>query len=396
MNKEQISAEFDDFFEFPTSDKSQVSSVSCKLFSMIMVEMALSQSEPKCSCDGSGLVHTSDGTFLGHCDEHSAYRSEPANKKWEPSQALKDALAQSQKDGTLAFMCEGEPVFVSREGPPELHEYPECPTCHGSGCAGDNELVDSLELLYCQLTGSDSANGLASSDDFKAWKEKHLLAKNKSDPVQEESENIAHSLAGFKGGFIALHRRQPTEQDIWNHAIKSWRDLNPISSPDYKALRTENTLLKEVEKSFADLSENLQKDCAALKLRLAELEESNINRHYMSRIEKLRDSYEKAAKLVADQHLVVIDLTSERDRLQSDKANLIQQAEIQAQEARTMKSIVIGILTDLDLPQKDYEARSSIAQKFSRLQSECEILNVRLALAMMPESERLAKLQGAE
>lgn len=46
MNKEQISAEFDAFFEFPTSDKSKVSSVSCKLFAMIMVEMALSKSEP--------------------------------------------------------------------------------------------------------------------------------------------------------------------------------------------------------------------------------------------------------------------------------------------------------------------------------------------------------------
>jgi cell division protein FtsB len=37
-------------------------------------EPARVSQEPKCSCDGSGLVHTPDGTFLGHCGEHSAHR----------------------------------------------------------------------------------------------------------------------------------------------------------------------------------------------------------------------------------------------------------------------------------------------------------------------------------
>lgn len=30
----------------------------------------LEAQQPKCSCDGSGLVHSPDGQFLGACDEH--------------------------------------------------------------------------------------------------------------------------------------------------------------------------------------------------------------------------------------------------------------------------------------------------------------------------------------
>lgn len=145
-----------------------------------------------------------------------------------------------------------------------------------------------------------------------------------------------------------------------------------------EALKAENTLLKEVEKSFADLSENLQNDCAALKLRVAELEAAT--EHLGLTPQQAKDGLSRHKALVA-----------ERDRLQSDKANLIQQAEIQAQEARTMKSIVIGILTDLDLPQKDYDARSNIAQKFSRLQSECGSLRKLLGDEAIKSMQEQAK-----
>ncbi len=47
------------------------------------------------------------------------------------------------------------------------------------------------------------------------------------------SHNIAHTLAGFKAGFFSGHGRQPKEQEIWNHAIRSWRDLN-CHYPDTK------------------------------------------------------------------------------------------------------------------------------------------------------------------
>lgn len=44
------------------------------------------------------------------------------------------------------------------------------------------------------------------------------------------SENIPHSLGGFRGSFESEHGRKPTEQEIWNAAIRSWRDLHPQAS----------------------------------------------------------------------------------------------------------------------------------------------------------------------
>jgi len=48
--------------------------------------------------------------------------------------------------------------------------------------------------------------------------------------VQPETElpgSPAHSLGGFRGGFYGTHGRHPTDQEIWNAAIRSWRDLHP-------------------------------------------------------------------------------------------------------------------------------------------------------------------------
>jgi hypothetical protein len=44
------------------------------------------------------------------------------------------------------------------------------------------------------------------------------------------SENIPHSLGGFRGAFESEHGRKPTEQEIWNAAICSWRDLTKQKS----------------------------------------------------------------------------------------------------------------------------------------------------------------------
>jgi len=46
---------------------------------------------------------------------------------------------------------------------------------------------------------------------------------------------IAHSLGGFRGGFASEHGRKPTEQEIWNHAIRAWRDLNPATTAPAQA-----------------------------------------------------------------------------------------------------------------------------------------------------------------
>ena len=36
----------------------------------------------------------------------------------------------------------------------------------------------------------------------------------------------AHSLGGFIGGFVGTFSRQPTMREVWDAAIRSWRDLN--------------------------------------------------------------------------------------------------------------------------------------------------------------------------
>jgi hypothetical protein len=43
--------------------------------------------------------------------------------------------------------------------------------------------------------------------------------------ASETHYGVAHSLAGFRAGFESEHKRKPTEQEIWNHAIRSYRDL---------------------------------------------------------------------------------------------------------------------------------------------------------------------------
>jgi len=57
------------------------------------------------------------------------------------------------------------------------------------------------------------------------------------------SENIPHSLGGFRGAFESEHGRKPTEQEIWNAAIRSWRDIT----------RQKSDAVKELEEVIADL-----------------------------------------------------------------------------------------------------------------------------------------------
>lgn len=57
------------------------------------------------------------------------------------------------------------------------------------------------------------------------------------------SENIPHSLGGFRGAFESEHGRKPTGQEIWNAAIRSWRDIT----------RQKSDSAKELEEVIADL-----------------------------------------------------------------------------------------------------------------------------------------------
>lgn len=75
---------------------------------------------------------------------------------------------------------------------------------------------------------------------------------------QETSHGIAHSLGGFRGGFHCQFGRMPTEQEIWNHAIRSWRDLHPAAPQPPQAERVPMT---EAEIRAWWESENGLEDC---------------------------------------------------------------------------------------------------------------------------------------
>lgn len=49
---------------------------------------------------------------------------------------------------------------------------------------------------------------------------------------KETTHGIAHTCAGFRAGFESEFKRKPIDQEIWNHAIRSWRDLNEIKEQE--------------------------------------------------------------------------------------------------------------------------------------------------------------------
>ncbi len=174
---------------------------------------------------GYPLANWSDNLRQLHADmlEHieeielvrAAISQQSVPKKYEPSQAMRAALAQSQKDGTSAFICEGEAVFVSREGSPELQDYPECPMCHGSGCAGDVELSE-----YAKSHQPPSCE-----PDIFAW-------------------------ACWPDG-MPMEKRTAS---LCEYDPKAYKRKIPLYAalPDYEALRAENERLKEREQWIYD------------------------------------------------------------------------------------------------------------------------------------------------
>jgi len=46
--------------------------------------------------------------------------------------------------------------------------------------------------------------------------------------TQAPTEPVPHSCAGFLGAFESDHQRKPTPQEVWNAAIRSWRDLSLV------------------------------------------------------------------------------------------------------------------------------------------------------------------------
>jgi len=67
------------------------------------------------------------------------------------------------------------------------------------------------------------------------------------------SENIPHSLGGFRGAFESEHGRKPTEQEIWNAAIRSWRDITRQKSDAVKEQVVEDLLMYAGDNGYSHI-----------------------------------------------------------------------------------------------------------------------------------------------
>jgi hypothetical protein len=62
--------------------------------------------------------------------------------------------------------------------------------------------------------------------------------------------------------------------------------------------------------------------------------------------------------------------------LEAARDNAVQQARIHAQEARTQRGIVIGILRELGLPPQDYNAERLVVEHVEQLEHQIEAIRV--------------------
>ena len=67
------------------------------------------------------------------------------------------------------------------------------------------------------------------------------------------SENIPHSLGGFRGAFESEHGRKPTDQEIWNAAIRSWRDITRQKSDAVKEQVVEDLLMYAGDNGYSHI-----------------------------------------------------------------------------------------------------------------------------------------------
>jgi hypothetical protein len=94
----------------------------------------------------------------------------------------------------------------------------------------------ALGDYYLRHVDAMTGEGLHAKSDIAAqlaWRDREidrLRASQPQQPAPAEPEHVSHSLGGFRAGFESLHGRPPTEQEIWNAAIRSWRDLNPAAA----------------------------------------------------------------------------------------------------------------------------------------------------------------------
>lgn len=86
-------------------------------------------------------------------------------------------------------------------------------------------------------------------NDWTVWQARAALSAPAPVAEQPQIESKANSLGGFRGGFIAVHRRAPTEQEIWNAAVKSgMRRAEPVAAPAQAVKIAYESILAEAER----------------------------------------------------------------------------------------------------------------------------------------------------
>lgn len=116
------------------------------------------------------------------------------------------------------------------------------------------ELIDAVSEF--------EQNGLACKPDRMLAARAALSAALANEP-QAEPGSVLHSLGGFIGHIAGMHGREPTLREVWDAAIRSYRDLQPAAAQAltdehavaiaWNAVRAEARALKGAGNSIASL-----------------------------------------------------------------------------------------------------------------------------------------------
>ena len=137
------------------------------------------------------VAEPSDSTSQLHVGE-SSFESWYAAHIFEHANNFK----QNMRDAYAAGM--GDPLVMTRKSAQHQAEPPKCQRCGA-------DTADSCEGAGCgYLT---AGNG-----------------EQQAEPVGDELPKVVNTLGGFRGGFIGVHGRAPTEQEIWNGGVRSGLD----------------------------------------------------------------------------------------------------------------------------------------------------------------------------
>lgn len=111
-----------------------------------------------------------------------------------------------------------------------------CPFCGGAAYffkIVDEESSDfGGEGIVCTSCNASTGLRFACGDEVKpklaeTWNRR---PDTRAMGASADLPAVNHTLAGFRGGFIGVHGRAPTEQEIWNGAVRSGMDRAAIAA----------------------------------------------------------------------------------------------------------------------------------------------------------------------